>query len=362
MQKGLQALDEFNRFAAHKFGNTVRAWFMLDPDGKMSIGEKQFARACDEIGFHGNVPALWRYLDSDQSGLITILELDSSAAISLAELKMVIQERFHGSALECFRCMDDNGSDRLFKDEFVRSMKTFGFKGHVASRLFNMFDKHRLGSICSKDVIFLDRWNPPPYLFTRPDVAGLENFKHALKSMFTSLLRAWRQLLDRDGTMRVSWDEFCETCRVLQKKSAISGLPKNEAQRAGLWRALDEDCGGWISLREFDQESFDAISTFKVWAGKTHGASATAFQALTHNSAGKLSEAELEKCHIEKFNMRLFIQGLNLSNNISVQSWLDDKGRKQSMDVPFLVEKDVRFLDKWDLDWEEQESAAKRSE
>ena len=35
MQKGLQALEEFNRFAEHKFGNTVRAWFQLDPEGKL---------------------------------------------------------------------------------------------------------------------------------------------------------------------------------------------------------------------------------------------------------------------------------------------------------------------------------------
>merc|ERR1711865_786135 len=61
MQKGLQALEEFNRFAEHKFGNTVRAWFVMDPDGKMSMGEKQFARACDEIGFNGHLVALWRY-------------------------------------------------------------------------------------------------------------------------------------------------------------------------------------------------------------------------------------------------------------------------------------------------------------
>lgn len=359
MQKGLQALEEFNRFAAHKFGNTVRAWFMLDPEGKMAIGEKQFARACDEIGFRGNLVALWRYLDSDQSGYITILELDAQSAISLAEFKTVIRDRFGGSAMNAFNFMDDNHSDRLFKDEFVGSMKKLGFKARTAARLFSMFDCHRLGSITSKDVVFLDRWNPPPYLFSRPDVVGLENFKNILRSHFTSLLRSWRQLLDRDGTMRVSWDEFCDTCKHLQKKGHQPGVPKTENQRAGVWRSLDEDCGGWISLREFDQDAFDCLAKFKHWAVKNHGAVATGVQHMV-GASGKLTDVELDK--IDEFNSKLLIQGLNLSNNVTVVHTIDEHGRKVTVETPFLTEKDVRFLDKWDLDWEEQEYRAKRSE
>jgi hypothetical protein len=358
MQKGLSALEEFTRFAEHKFGNTVRAWFAIDPEGKMTIGEKQFGRACDEIGFRGNVVALWRYLDSDQSGHITILELDAPAAITLAEFKHVIQEKFQGSALTAFCHMDDNRSDRLFKDEFVRSMRQLGFKSSSAAKLFSMFDRQRLGSITSKDVAFLDRWNPPPYLFSKPDTAGLDNFKTALRSIFTSLLRAWRQLLDRDATMRVSWDEFCDTCRYLQKKSSLQGLPKTEAQRAGIWRALDEDCGGWIALREFDQDAFECISTFKNWAMRNHGAVCTGFQALCFQN--KLTMADL--MGIENLNAQLCLQGLNVNNNATTQHSFDDKGKKTSWDVPFLIEKDVRFLDKWDLEWEEQESRAKHAE
>merc|ERR1719265_1919989 len=108
-----------------------------------------------------------------------------------------------------------------------------------------MFDRHRLQFITSKDIVFLDRWNPPPYLFSRPDPVGLDNFKNALRKMFVSLLRAWKQLLDKDGTMRVSWDEFCDTCKKLPRMHGLPndmhhGLPKTEAQQAAIWRALDE--------------------------------------------------------------------------------------------------------------------------
>jgi len=363
MQKGLQALEDFTSFAEHKFGNTVRAWFMLDPEARMTIGEKQFARACDEIGFRGNVIALWRYLDSDQSGHITILELDAPAAISLAELKLVIRERFMDSASACFSFMDDNRSDRLFKDEFVRSMKQFGFKASSSARLFGMFDRQRLQCITSKDIVFLDRWNPPPYLFSRPDTVGLENFKSALRNIFVSLLRAWKQLLDKDGTMRVSWDEFCDTCKYLQKKSMMHGLPKTEAQQAAIWRALDEDCGGWIALREFDQESFESVAKFKTWSMENHGSVAHSFQALTTHSNAKLHIHELLKIEDmmpSESHAKLLIQGLNMGNNFTNGTHLV-KGKTMSIQVPFLVEKDVRFLDKWDLEWEEQERLAQKT-
>merc|ERR1719327_2374708 len=146
--------------------------------------------------------------------------------------------------------------------------------------------------------------------------------------------------------MRVSWDEFTETCKFLQKKSALPGLPKTEAQRAGIWRALDEDCGGWIALREFDQDSFECISQFKLWASQHHGQCSTAFQVLTSGTGGKLTEKELERIDM---NSKLFIQGLNTNNNSTVHH-REEKGKKISWEVPFLVEKDVRFLDKWDLE------------
>lgn len=364
MQKGLQALEEFTRFAEHKFGNTLRAWFKLDPEGKMMLGEKQFARGCDEIGFHGNVVALWRYLDSDQSGHITILELDAGAAIALAEFKMVIRDRFQGSAQQAFAHMDANHSDRLFKDEFVKGMRSLGFKASSGAKLFNMFDRERLGSITSKDVLFLDRWSPPPYLFSRPDTTGLENLKNSLRTVYKSLLRAWRQLLDKDSSMRVSWDDFCSSCKhlegrasIAQRAAASSAVPRTEEHRARVWRALDEDCGGWISLAEFDQEAYACLSKFKLWASEQHGAVTTAFQALTGSTGGKLTETELAA--VGNIDASLLIQGLNLSNNVIVQHTVDEKNKKISWEVPFLIEKDVRFLDKWDIEWEQQESGAK---
>merc|ERR1719199_1959078 len=128
--------------------------------------------------------------------------------------------------------------------------------------------------------------------------------------------------------MRVSWDEFGETCKYLQKKSTLLGLPKTEAQRAGIWRALDEDCGGWIALRELDQESFDCIAAFKLWSSRNHGAVCTAFQALSVN--GKLTEQELHPLEDIGPHGQLLIQGLNVNNNVTIHHMIDETGKKVS--------------------------------
>merc|ERR1712113_1236802 len=122
--------------------------------------------------------------------------------------------------------------------------------------------------------------------------------------------------LDKDASMRVSWDDYSSVCKTLNR-AAVPGVPKTVEQMASVWRALDEDCGGWIALREFDLEAFDCVAGFKQWAMKDHGAVVHAFHALSGRNQ-KLTESELPPLTDYKFKPHLFIQGLNLCNNVVV--------------------------------------------
>jgi len=158
--------------------------------------------------------------------------------------------------------------------------------------------------------------------------------------------------------MRVSWDEFRETCVAISKTNA-PGLPKTEEDIAGIWRALDKDCGGWIALREFDKESFDAVAQFKRWADETHGSVVQAFRQLGGRNP-KLTEAELQKAGCyggePNPNVQLLIEGLNLNENVNVHHKTLPNGLVQKIEIPYLMEGDIRFLDKWDLSWEDQQA------
>jgi len=348
MKKGHDALVEFIDFTKRRIGNPVRTWFQLDPEETLRIGEKQFMRRCEEIGFRGNLPSLWRYIDSDSTGSITLLELDAPCAIVLADFKNLVAGHF-GNAAAAFKFFDANKSGRIGKSEFLLQMKELGYQGN-AGKLHDLLDRSGLGHVHTSDIGFLDKWQPVPYLFAQYNWKGLQRLKDALIFQHNSLLRAWRKALDKDSTMRISWDEFYQACvavpqgRERLEPQYLEGLPQTADQIAGCWRALDQDCSGWIALREFDKESFQALASFKRWADESHGGVVNAFRNLDTANA-KLSEAELKKAARGekgfKGDFELLFDGLDVNN------------------ANQLTENDVKFLDSWDLAWEDWEHETK---
>lgn len=346
LQRGFEALQEFITFSNRRFGNPVRTWFQLDPQENMLIGKGQFVRMCEEVCFRGGILALWKYLDSDHTGNITLLELDPKSAIILAELKLLIRAKFDDSSVTFFKCLDHNRSKRVSKADFVARVRNMGFEGPV-QRSFDLLDRRGLGFVIVADMVFLDRWAPPPYLFCRPDVEGRRRLKSALLEVHASPLRAWRKVMDLSGTWRTSWDGFRAACgRFLRSVPELaSEIPKNEAEMASVWRAFDDDCSGVISLQEFDEAAFANVAEFKRWADRVHGGAVKALSKLDHSNS-KLSETELERARLGedgfKGDTRLLFEGLDVND-----AW-------------FLTESDFKCFDEWDLAWEEWERAAKQ--
>eukprot|EP00928_Gymnodinium_smaydae_P011931 TRINITY_DN14360_c0_g3_i1.p1 TRINITY_DN14360_c0_g3~~TRINITY_DN14360_c0_g3_i1.p1 ORF type:complete len:774 (+),score=94.61 TRINITY_DN14360_c0_g3_i1:73-2394(+) len=341
MRKGYYAYLEFKAFAARRFGNAVRVWFKLDPQENMKLGEKQFIRGCEEIGFRGNVIALWRYLDSDQRGVISLLNVCSRSSLLLAEFKHVVRSHFQDSVESTFDYLDDNRSNRILKEEFVPQARQLGLKN--APKLFDVLDRRGLGYLCRSDILFLTNWKPPPYmLINKADNEALQTWKESLlEQAGGNYLRAWRKFLDTDGTMRLTFDEFTECCHRIEQGTKGRSMDT----LCHIWRAMDDDCSGWIALREFDLPSFDIVTTFKRWADDTYGSVRKAFRALDVGCTNaRLSEGELLKCirgdkpcRLTRDQIETLFDGLDLACS------------------NFLSESDVKFLDDWDLAWEDWE-------
>jgi Ca2+-binding EF-hand superfamily protein len=360
--KGARALDDFMTWSQHRFGNPMRAWFALDPEENMRLGEQTFVRRCLDLGFRGNVRALWQYADSDRSGQIGILEIDANATMLMASFKKFVDDHWKG-AVEAFSLLDTNRSGKISKDEFVAALKSWGFKGKSA-RLFDLLDRQGFGYMVASDVAFLEHWTPPPYLLSYGDEKGLKALRKACEELCGSLFNAWRTIFDRDGTMRVSWEEFQGACRAVLRgcftkegnktpgmnyhsRPHDHGLPKTEQEMAAVWRALDSDCSGWISLREFDPPCFQVFAGFKRWADEHHAGVLRAFIAIDrfHNGNGRLTVGELRGSPLTwpPANVLSMSDVELLFCNLDVNS----TGR--------LTEEEFRFLEHWDLDWEEWE-------
>eukprot|EP00930_Biecheleria_cincta_P050523 TRINITY_DN3569_c0_g1_i7.p1 TRINITY_DN3569_c0_g1~~TRINITY_DN3569_c0_g1_i7.p1 ORF type:complete len:348 (+),score=64.90 TRINITY_DN3569_c0_g1_i7:97-1044(+) len=227
-----------------------------------------------------------------------------------------------------------------------------------AGRLFDLLDRSGLGMLTIQNLSFLETWRMPTYLYHQPEPARWKAVQDKLMEVNRNALKAWRKL-DKDGSMRLSYEEFRDIAANMASKVASSpsngsgAFPRTEAEVAAAWRAIDKECVGYIQLRDWDLESHRNLSEFKSWCDRNHGGVVAAFRFLDgggmeKNSNAKLSEHELRNCTKGPdpctADIEFLFDGLDVHGH-----WA-------------LSENDVQFLDQWDFEWEQwqEEAAAKK--
>jgi len=151
MQTSDALLLDFKQLLKKKYGNFFRAWrCALSHDDAMTLHKPQFLKACTMIDWAGDARLLWRALDRDDSGSITIDEFDPHGAQIFASFQRFILRRF-GTVLAAFRAIDMDGTKTLKQDEFVEAMRTFGFEDAAHAKLiFHGLDKDRSERLCCR--------------------------------------------------------------------------------------------------------------------------------------------------------------------------------------------------------------------
>merc|ERR1712207_121760 len=102
------------------------------------------------------------------------------------------------------------------------------------------------------DLEWLDKWRVPPFLEAEPDHAALEELKALVLRLFGHLLKGWRCAFDTKDSNCVSWTEFATACRKLKFTNNVPGV----------WAALDADMSGMVTMKEYDQASYDLLKSF----------------------------------------------------------------------------------------------------
>lgn len=322
-------VDMFKRFLLRKYGNFIRAWRQgLSFDGGMTLRKPQFLKALSQIGWLKENRLLWHAFDRDDSEEFSFDELDLQSARTLAEFKKWVDSGF-GNVRLAFERLDANRNNRLRLPEFAEAMRKNGWKSQV-KLLFNGLDWDNKEFIRCEDLLFIDKWKPLPFLLAEPNFAAMDEVKAKFLKIYKTFLKAWRKLLDKDGTNRCNWDEFSYACQHI-------GF---DGDTPGAWRALDRDLSGFISLREIDPDSLQILSDFKDWADQEFGSAKSMFQVFDVDNSGFLAPREFcHSCRIYGYegNARLLFSALDLERNNSVS----------------LTE--IYFLDRWKFEMELQE-------
>lgn len=282
-QPGMKTFADFYMWCIKKFKNLTRAWRLLDASLNMKLTYLEFLTSLREHDYKGDGRQIFKILDRDRSGSLSYFHFDPSGAMALANLCMWAEEKF-GSVQNAFEKIDVDRNGKLTPEEFRKAAHENGLEtDEPVSYLFQMIDLDANLMITRKEVAFLDAWACPPWLKVKADHEGCNTFVQNLVAKYRdNPILAWHHL-DQNDQMRVSWDEFHIACK---KLSLDAG------KLAGVWRALDANLSGWVSLQEFSKEAYELLVKFKKWAEQKEGTIQKVFQQIDANSDGIVNRRE----------------------------------------------------------------------
>lgn len=243
-------LGKFKVFLVQRHGNLIRAWRKeLDPDEEDSVQFTEFCQACRQMGFQGNLKALWLSLDRDDSGEIRLKDLDPEGVSYLEDFRRIL-ETFFGdldSAWYCHFDLDSNG--RCSQEEFIRDCRNLGFL-RSSAQLYRYLDVRNDGhvSLDQLNVLKLPRAASKEEAMVHVNETGAKLY-WALESILANtfiggLVNGWRHGFC-SGPPELQWleelgvEEFCARCHALGFKGNLHLLwteihgPVAKKQRPG---------------------------------------------------------------------------------------------------------------------------------
>lgn len=320
---------DFYQWSLKKFGSLCRCWKMLDVDCNMKTSRGEFLALTRKHNFKGDAKKIFQIMDVDKTEQVSFFHFDPVSAVDLAELHKWATTRW-GGVQNAFKALDKDRNGQLSKKEFVTAAKSYGLPSTwVVKTLFDLLDADKNGTLSEREVYVIDRWKYPPWITADPDYELTKAFKERLlKKYDRNPIRAWRLALDKKGNMRVNWDAFEHCCRQRH------GLAKEVVP--GLWKSLDDNMSGTLSLREFWPEAQSLLENFVTYCRLEHGSVYQAFIKMDNNGNGRLSRSEFRIvsmcCDLTEVQSDLLFDGLDIK----------DDGRVEA--------DEVSFLDKWAME------------
>lgn len=320
-----RARTDFKDFLQRQFGYLYHAWRrVLDQDGTMCLQKVELFKACRQLNWKGDVRALWRALDFDNSGSTTLEELDPLTAQLLAQLWEWAVAMFGAKpSASLWAAIDRRRSRKLSYQSFVQEMSQLGFKGRLKT-VTRWLDWDAKRHVTEEDLRFFDRWKPPKWLVAKPNPEAAEVLKTLLKQRYGHHLKAWRSAMDKDNSNSCNWHEFVHAAQVVRFSGDI----------AGAWLHFDQTVCGSITFEDLDPGFHAVLMQFKQWCIDEFGGVRAAFKTIDTDGSNELTYKE--------FRLALREYGFP-GDAAKLFASLDQSNEKR------LQYKEIQFLDSWDL-------------
>merc|ERR1719399_2318827 len=300
---GAQGLKAFKNLLKTKYGSMLVAWrraLDVSGDGKLSFVE--FTSACRAIGYAGSIQKLWEQLDDDNSGVITLAELDPAAHKCIEAFWTLINDRFGDIYNAWCKFFEPAQTGQLELYKFVKKCQELGYKHtHPRNLVKALVPSDRAAYITLRDLDkasyerLLQDYNQALELAEAKEAEGkkklgardLEGFKKSLIHRFGNIARAWRDGLDTSGDNKLSFTEFTLACRNIGYMGSVKTL----------FKELDPGTGV-IMLEDLDPETHKAMHGFRELLKKRFGNTLQAWmQGLDLDGNFRLDKPEfIDRC------------------------------------------------------------------
>lgn len=322
MRRGPLPQVVVRNFIAEVEPNILRAWLKIfDPEYRFHITSDQFCMGMERAGYAGDVYLLFQRLDTDNSGKLTLDEIDEDAAKLCLTFKQWCVASFESPLDMVYRL--SRGKDYLSEEDFKLRCRLFDWKDGQEEWLWKGVALHNeeyvrpemlkwmaLGKEEHREKEELKKLAMKVHavkIRERQMLAqALPQFKPYLKRKCGgSLLAAWRRHLDRHASMSVHKYEMAKAVKALCWPGEFRIL----------WKALDKDKSGLVSYQELDMQGAEVLAEFKSFITAEFGTAEDAFHAMdkAKNNSGRLSERDfIEECQRHGFTAsRALFRGLD---------------------------------------------------
>lgn len=347
---GAKGKDGFVTYLEKKFGNMVNGWRALDRDGSGRLSFHEFCNACRAMGYHGNLKKLWKELDVNNNGCVSLMEIDAEVGYYVGTFKRALLRKYGDMLTAWLKCIDINRNGRIEEYEISSALGELGLTDLDPKKLFKMltiswnksvglslhdFDPDSWSKYIAGDHANLVMRDNVEFLDDLPLEAGEsvddlvggsksggvqqrrlhevkagiderkqileriekmkvglhtpDGFKQALVGRCGSLLSAWREALDLDGNGRLTFGEFC---------LALSRLGYHGNVR-GLWQQLtgSRDESGHLLFSQLDPETNDSVNELRELLEKEYENMLMAWvKGLDTRGNGLVTEKQFVDC------------------------------------------------------------------
>mmetsp|Transcript_40433 Transcript_40433/g.106704 ORF Transcript_40433/g.106704 Transcript_40433/m.106704 type:complete len:565 (+) Transcript_40433:3-1697(+) len=342
---------EFAAWCVSKYKHLVCLWCELDSERKMLLPKSEFIKGMRELQYEGDLEQLWGILDRDASGSISFLEFCPEDALELAQFKSWVSDRF-GTATAALGEMDRDGDGYVSFSEFSAFCKRHGYPSHLERSfeiLYQVIAAQGASSeenrLTERELGYIDAWDPPRFLFVRPDHQAKMRFKSIVLSRYRrNPILAWRHALNKDSSMRVSYEDFLAQCAALASRGILDPEESVETLTA-VYCSLDSKRCGWFGLEDWDTFGYRLLCDFTIWAKAEFGSVRHFVRNFEEEGLGM---------SLDDFRLNTKSLGLEQEETAALHEALrSDAG---SVKTDRVFQWDVKFLDEWDPEKEKRDT------